>query len=302
MPLEILEGEAPPPPPLGSLPLEKYILSQWDSVRPAPAGAYPAPISETPSERRTRLIRQFLELGSQGREPYNTQSQSEKESRPTLAQIDTILRPLRPEQLRPYADYTGSLDEGLYLRLCYDDSKEEAHKAVWAGNLDVAFVGPDGIILDDREIFGQCSSFSDALGVFPERVTNGGGVGHVQARERALREALSQEQGEEDEGQGDEGEGGNLVRYAAYHAACVVTHLFVEDEEALNGTGLLHIFLDDCGNVVRQWRTDNEGGDYDFDGTWKEGVWREDFYAGRGELGPAYRAGGIRGPPYSVLG
>ncbi|KAL6233814.1 hypothetical protein BDW75DRAFT_241696 [Aspergillus navahoensis] len=207
--------------------------------------------------------------------PYNTQSQSEQ-GRPATTQIYTILR--------PYANYTGSLDGGLYLRLCYDSAKEEAHEAVWAGNLDAAFVGPDGIILDNREILGLCSSVSDALTVLPERVTNVGGVGHVQARERAPREVLSQKQGEEDEGQGDEGEGGNLIRYAAYHAACVVTHLFMEDEEALDGARLLHIFFNDCGNVVRQWRTDDEGGGYD--GPWKEGVWKEDFYAGRGE-GPA---------------
>lgn len=60
----------------------------------------------------------------------------------------------------------------------------------------------------------------------------------------------------------------------------------MEDEEALDGAELLHMFLDDCGNVVRQWRTDVEGEDFYFNGTWKE-----NFYTGRAELGPAYRAG-----------
>ena len=78
--------------------------------------------------------------------------------------------------------------------------------------------------------------------------------------------------GEEGEGQRDEdeGKGGNSIRYGAYHAACVVTHLFVVDEEAFDGAGLLHMFLDDCGNVVRQWRTDDKGEDFDVDGTWNE--------------------------------
>jgi hypothetical protein len=50
--------------------------------------------------------------------------------------------------------------------------------------------------------------------------------------------------------------------YGVYHSCCVVTHLFLENEEAFDGGKLLHIFfLDDCGNVVRQWRTENGGGD-----------------------------------------
>ena len=46
-----------------------------------------------------------------------------------------------------------------------------------------------------------------------------------------------------------------------YHSYCVVTHLFLENEEAFDGGRLLHDFLDDCGNVARQWRTENGGGD-----------------------------------------
>lgn len=39
--------------------------------------------------------------------------------------------------------------------------------------------------------------------------------------------------------------------YGIYHSYCVVTHPFIEDEEALDDGGLLHVSLDDCGNVVR---------------------------------------------------
>jgi hypothetical protein len=84
-------------------------------------------------------------------------------------------------------------------------------------------------------------------------------MGHIQVRERALKVVLSRNRGEEDEDQGNEGKGEKLMRYAAYHAAVVVTHLLVEDEEALDGVGLLHMFLDHCGDVVRQSRPDDEG-------------------------------------------
>ena len=42
-----------------------------------------------------------------------------------------------------------------------------------------------------------------------------------------------------------------LLKYGLYHAACVITHAFIEDEVALNGGGLLHVFWNDCGNVEK---------------------------------------------------
>lgn len=202
------------------------------------------------------------------------------------------------------------------LRLCYDPGKEEAHESVWSGNLAHAFVGPDGILFDDKGIFGGVGmDLSRFLETFPERVTNMGFAEHVQHRESALRDALRriQEDGEGNEPQGEEGYSEEfkrflterrsrdpLLRYWEYHAACVVTHLFIEDEETLDGKGLLHALLDDTGNIVRQWRTDDDGEDFDFDGSWKEGLWKGDFENGRGELGASYQEGGVKGPPYEL--
>ncbi|EAL90883.1 hypothetical protein KXX16_001277 [Aspergillus fumigatus] len=302
MPLQILDGEPPSPPAWGTLPLDIYLLSEWDTPNSSYlAKASQHPVPESPSDRRSRLIRQFLALGS----PY--QSQTETPPTPTNSQITEILRPARPESLRPYAEYTGSLDEGLYLRLCYDADKEEVHRFLWSQNLDVAFVGPDGIIFDDKELFGGGGiNLARFLETFPERVTNAGSVAHAKHRETVLRDTLMRiregggnTEAEEEDGFPEEVKD-PLLQYGEYHAACVVTHLFIEDEEALDGNGLLHVFFDDTGNVVRHWRTDDEGGDYDFDGTWKEGNWKEDFVSGRGELGVVYREGGVRGPPYEL--
>ena len=89
--------------------------------------------------------------------------------------------------------------------------------------------------------------------------------------------------------------------YAKYHEYCVITHLHVEDEVILDGGGLLHVFLDDCRDVVRQWGTENDGGDDNYDGAWKSGgMLKEEFTVGKGELGPAYRPGGVKGPPYAL--
>lgn len=208
------------------------------------------------------------------------------------------------------------------MRLCYDAEKEEAHEAAWAGNLSGGFVGPDGILFDDQGIFGAAGAGAGAgmdltgfLEIFPERVTNSAFVEHVQQRESALRAALSeiQEQGRDADHQGEEEYSEEvksylaerrardpLLQYWEYHAACVVTHLFIEDREALDGKGLLHMFLDDTGNVVRQWRSIDDGDDFDFDGSWKEEAWKGDFANGRGELGVTYQEGGARGPPYEL--
>lgn len=65
----------------------------------------------------------------------------------------------------------------------------------------------------------------------------------------------------------------------------------VHSIDLADGGGLLHIFLDDCGNVVRQWRTDELGADDNYDGAWKTGMLKEEFMCGRGEVGSAYRPG-----------
>ncbi|KAL4796348.1 hypothetical protein BDV19DRAFT_388484 [Aspergillus venezuelensis] len=308
MPLEIYDGQPPPPPDWGTLGLDIYLLSEY-SKRPSCQPTKSEP--ESPFARHSRLIRQWLALGTLGREPYH--EQADDPPKLTDAQINEILRPARPEALRPYAEYSGSLDEGLYLRLCYDPEKEEAHRAVLASSYANDFVGPDGIIFDDENIFGEEGmDLTRFLELFPERVTNTSLINYVEKRECALRECLERiKEAEEDDYEGEElyseevqrklaewRDRDPVMEYWLYHAACVVTHLFIEDREALDGKGLLHVFLDDMGNVVRQWRMNTEYEmDDNFDGSWKEGLWEGDFEAGRGELGDAYKEGGVRGPP-----
>lgn len=131
------------------------------------------------------------------------------------------------------------------------------------------------MILDDKSIFGGLD-LAAAVELFPERITNASV--NVQLRQMILRETLSDL--EEDTRSGEEDYSDEvkeklarlrapaienpLLKYSRYHAACVVTHVYVEDEEALNGGGLLHVFFDDCGNIVRQWRVEDDGGEADF--------------------------------------
>jgi hypothetical protein len=61
MPVHIIENENPEIPAWGSIALEVYFLSKWDRSHPDPSQ------SESPADRRQRLLRQFLALGYEGR-------------------------------------------------------------------------------------------------------------------------------------------------------------------------------------------------------------------------------------------
>ncbi|KAF7125329.1 hypothetical protein CNMCM5793_001507 [Aspergillus hiratsukae] len=166
----------PPMPEWGSLPLDIYLLEQWDA---------PHPENETPDERRRRLVRQFVGLGVPGREPYHQRARSAP-LQPTESQIETILRPLRPDSLRRYAGYSGSEEEGLWLRTCYDPEKEATHKALFkkfVHHQDA--VGYHSLVLDDKELFADLD-VAGFLEIFPERVTNERDISIVEKREKKV--------------------------------------------------------------------------------------------------------------------
>ncbi|KAJ6029929.1 uncharacterized protein N7446_001008 [Penicillium canescens] len=278
MPVHIIENENPEIPAWGSIALEVYFLSEWDKSHPDPSQ------SESHADRRQRLLRQFLALGYEGRLPYKPGNSPPS---PTEAQIDEILRPIRPEALRTCAHNTGA-EVGCWLRLCY--TNDEGHEALWSANEIAEWVTYGGAVLDDESLFSGLD-LAAALELFPERVTDE--RVNLGLREESLREAV-------DGAENYPSEENPLGRYAFYQADCVVTHIFVEDEVAVNGGGLLHVFLDDCRNVVRQWRVEDDGSEDNYDGAWHERLWKEAIRDDCGEIGPAYHEGGSRGPPYTL--
>lgn len=219
---------------------------------------------------------------------------------PTESQINSILRPLRPDHLRRYAGYSGSEAEGLWLRTCYDPEKEDTHESLFkefAYHNDA--ISYHSLVLDDKELFADLD-VAGLLEIFPERVTNARAIRGVERREKRLLEVLEWE--EEDKISPPDPQvdpAAFAEHYMYYHAECVVTHLFVEDEKALEDWEVLHVFLDECGNIVRQYRQDSPSAS-GFDGLWLGGRWNEGFrgVGDIGEIGPAYLPGGVRGPPY----
>ncbi|KAJ5130694.1 uncharacterized protein N7515_006733 [Penicillium bovifimosum] len=234
-------------------------------------------------------------------------SQTYAPAQPTQQQIDAILRPLRPNSLRRYAagyeSWTGA--EGMWIRTNYDAENEEAHQTLWNEYVDISqVIGPDSLVLEDEGLFAKernslARYIARVLERFPERVTNYSALEDVDWRENTLADFLRMREEAEGQTAGTrENESSfnsdDLCKtYWMYHAPCVVTHAFIEDAKAQWGGGVLHVFLDDCGNVVRQMRVDSNEVD-NFDGAWSEGSWK-DGWVYPGELGPAYQANGSSG-------
>ncbi|KAL3456199.1 hypothetical protein BJX64DRAFT_281531 [Aspergillus heterothallicus] len=272
-----------PVPEWGHLPLDVYFLEQWDT----PHQGTP---NELPEQRRKRLVRQWLKLGAIGRQLYFNRTTRElatyAPAQPTQAEIETILRSLRPDSLRRYADYT--CDEGMWCS-----------QVISAGSL----------VFDDRELF-ENADIARVLELFPERVTNPATPEKRAFAERELRSFFDEWFDDEEKESTSEkereltaqGRGEEVARgYWSYQADCVVAHFFIEDAQTQTGKGLLHVFVDDCGNLVRKTRAKWDEVD-NFDGAWLEGHWKEGWACNPegGELGAAYLPGGLRGPPYNL--
>jgi hypothetical protein len=203
----------------------------------------------------------------------------------------------------------AGISEGLWIRTCYDKDLEQAHERVWYDNvLKWNALGVDSLVLDDRELVQD--PWTSILDIFPERVTNScerwdaefpaevlGEMEDGDEESDDNEEERSSERGIYAELRRDEFQQEMCRRYADYHTACTVTYVFIEDKLAQIGEGLLHAYLDGCGNVVRQLREEPASLD-NFDGAWLDGCWDEGPGFVKAEVGPAYLPGGVRGPPY----
>ncbi|KAL5341847.1 hypothetical protein BJX70DRAFT_28479 [Aspergillus crustosus] len=184
---EGLPEQPNPIPDWRHLPIDIHLLEQWDTP-------YPDSPNELPDQRRTRLVRQWLNLGAVGREPYLNRTRrglaTYAPAQPTQNEIETILRPLRSDSLRRYASHTG--DEGMWVRICYDAQNEEDHAGFWNEYVEHAqVIGPDSLVFDDKELF-QDAEVARILELFPERVTNNSMPEQAAFREKALRGFLNE--------------------------------------------------------------------------------------------------------------
>ncbi|KAK3899069.1 hypothetical protein C8A05DRAFT_18439, partial [Staphylotrichum tortipilum] len=148
----------------GSLPVEQYLLRNWDDTSRL-----------SPAAQRQQLIRSFIAA-----DPEATPA-TELPITPSLEQIATILAPWRPQRLRPAAAKHGAVShpagEFYFLRTHYaGGGADDARLRAWL-DLDecqgVALPRADEwwVVLDDAELFAQPNgAWMHVYDVFPELV------------------------------------------------------------------------------------------------------------------------------------
>ncbi|KAL4924763.1 uncharacterized protein BDV17DRAFT_295128 [Aspergillus undulatus] len=307
---DVGESALPPVPEWGTLALDIYLLREWDSPHPQPHADSEAETKfKSPDQRRRRLVRQFLD-----RPPESDTAESLERVYPTESQIETILHPLCPDSIRRFA-YPLSIagEGGLWVRTIYGAEADKVHSTIWQDFVENGMVlGPDAIVLDDEELFAN-ADITRVMEIFLEWA-----VGNDWKKKwagKVLAEVVEECKYWENDAVKEDGERESAVdiqtirrrgrerdpnylceQYWEYHVACIHSYLFVEDAVTHETGESLLVYLDDCGNMVRQERRNAEEAD-NFFGSWHGGNWK-DGLVGPGTLGEVYQIGGARGPPY----
>lgn len=195
----------------------------------------------------------------------------------------------------------------IWLRTCYKSGSDNLHTKLLslfdrdlADMVNTYMYGVEvSHILDDSSLYNYGSDWSRIFVRVPE-VAQGMmgpiGEGSIKEVEHMVKDAQIEAVREFEE---DEIEELQEPDYTKMQSLCVTNFLFVEDEEALNTGKVLIVWLDERGRIIRQCRIvpqDMEGplgiqhspAGYESSPAWL-----------CGEVGVAYRRGGICGPPYA---
>ncbi|KAJ4129211.1 hypothetical protein NW768_007746 [Fusarium equiseti] len=232
-------------PTWGSLPVERYLISKWDSSS-----------TLTIEQQREELVKAFLQ------EDDISSFVSSIDGPPSTDFTQTILVPWRPEKLRQIAtkyDPRNPLFETIVvLRTYYDDDSDEKFNH-WIKDAIEAFeeMDPHGDlfgepedrwwrILDDPSLFNVGSgSWQSVYKVFPElaaqelrRDFNRSDISEVKDLVSVVCESRDPEEDDYED------------------AICAIAKtgfwLIIADENAFKDGELLLVFMDKKGNIVRQ--------------------------------------------------
>lgn len=220
---------------------------------------------------------------------------------PTITQIETMLRPYRPDVLRALAT-PGTMPTHFWLRTAYLHPDASAALRTAFLNDEGGTLNDGALILDDAALFdfgidgAADAGWAPILELLPEIVTDvHGHAGFLQRRDEELRILVT------DDDVDDVRDPDNIrEQYLFFHDASVLLHMFVEDAVAQASVedgdmGVLLIWLDYYGQVVRRARVLPE--EAELTGLLEQTTWKETIFT-CAEVGEAYLAGGISGPPY----
>ncbi|KAK3897826.1 hypothetical protein C8A05DRAFT_38591 [Staphylotrichum tortipilum] len=269
-----------PPTPWGSLPVEQYLLRNWDPSSPLSATA-----------QREQLVRAFIQSDPPETEPAPVT--------PSPEQIRNILEPWRPQKLRRIAHEhanSGPSCQFYFLRTYYGDPPKY-HDAALAEFLDEledcmsADLSPEDwwyVVLDDAEFFsvGEEEDWERKVyDVFPElaaprakKLLTDTNVYYI----RDMLEWLTPD------GTVEEEDLAEAVRSVIRHDG---HRLVLMDREAFQTGRFGLVFRDAKGNVVRRVRATVEDlGDVNISDF--RGALTEQWFWLDAEVGSKYRVGG----------
>ncbi|OCK94862.1 uncharacterized protein K441DRAFT_659292, partial [Cenococcum geophilum 1.58] len=255
--------------PWGTLAFELFLLEKWDESS-----------SEAPAEQRKSLIREYINLGFQGRHHYHDLVRSAEAPHPSESQISTILAPLRTPSQREMAHqreitYQNLDVNAVWLRTDYSPDSDGQHEELMS-KFDVEdAVGYRHNLLNDADLYDFGNEWQRVFSVLPELLDPAGGMldaddvnemkedamnekfpPHIEQHIANIRRNLPQERAEEEIFD---------ITHAPVQKAYVVNYLVIEDKQALESGKMLVVFVDDVGQVVRKnrvdgWEVDSLGG------------------------------------------
>ena len=254
-------------------------------------------------DQRVSLARRYLKAGSLGRRQY-AEKAARNTTRPTDAQIENILQPLRAPALRSVANTLTNLPDSsgpLWLRIHYED--QQGHEEFCRLELRCVDSGDglreDSIILSDERYY-NVGSCQDVLEFLPEIVVNH--HRELKITEAAYRGGDSRRKSEREYmacESSPEIEGAILAKQQYW---CTARFMLVEDKAMYaSSTSVFHaVWLDDCGNVVREKRVTAEDACNYFAMAAEGAGHEQEIWSNEASIGPEYLPGAEYGPPFSM--
>ncbi|OJJ30809.1 hypothetical protein ASPWEDRAFT_118459 [Aspergillus wentii DTO 134E9] len=285
--------------PWGSLPIEQYLIQHWNDSA-----------TESPAEQRLQLISEFLNLDEFPAQWVPVDGEPNPETKPTAAQIETILQPWRPLSLRKKAweILYSNKEYPLLLRTHYspdppqrsmDDEKIEE----WAHASEMLQDRLDWAYLNDPTLFNFGPDWHRIYEIMPEAAgpMDGSGVRKQEPSDLslpqfkdALREHKHFEEWKEDKQKYIENMASSMQRDVT------AAYMLIADEEAFETDHLRLLYVDYKLNIIRESRVEADGQwitDLIMD--WDQAGMLDEFWE-RG-IGEKYRVDGELGAPLYQL-
>lgn len=233
----------------GSLAAEQYLLANWDGLS-----------KESPQQQRSRLIQNYLDSEEVPREWAVATAHIE----PTSIQIDTILRPWRPDTLRRKAQAMFTEETPIILRTHYQPEEEEKFQN-WVAEPLLSRRIPWWALLDDKTMFDFGADWRRIYDLMPEVAGPMGGQSRRPPDHREI-DYFRKEFKKDLRAQMKRNPNARMKDSFCIIAdvalrlqrAITVTYILIADQEAFETGCLWLLYLDCYRNIVREARIDAE--------------------------------------------